>query len=188
MTRLILRLLNAPFLILLVAIGIALQSSLFCTWPLIYLQPDVILPVVVWCALKRGFDEGGIITLIIANMGEIHSAVPSGIFLMSYMIVYLLVRAASRFFVIQSLISFAVVTLISCAGWKLIGQLILYLLGVSASQWKHTFTFLLPGAGIEGVFSMWVFQWLDKFDRATFKNLRAEQAMEDELQLNNEGF
>ncbi|MEO5970095.1 MAG: hypothetical protein ABIQ95_09220 [Bdellovibrionia bacterium] len=188
MTRLILRLLNAPFLILIVAIGIALQSSLFCTWPLIYLQPDVILPVVVWCALKRNFDEGGIITLIIANMGEIHSAAPSGIFLLSYMIVYLLVRAASRYFVIQSLISFAVVTLISSAGWTLIGQLILYLLGISASQWKHTLTFMLLGACIEGVFSIWAFKWLEKFDWSTFKNLRAEQAMEDELQLNNEGF
>jgi hypothetical protein len=188
MTRLILRLLNAPFLILLVAIGVALQSSLFCTWPLIYIQPDVILPVVVWCAMKRGFDEGGIITLIIANMGEIHSASPSGIFLLSYMIVYLLVRAASRYFVIQSLVSFAVVTVIGSAGWKLVGQLILYLLGVSANQWRHTLTFILFGAVIEGVFSIWVFQWLEKFDRATFKNLRAEQAMEDELQLNNEGF
>ena len=188
MTRLILRLLNAPFLILLVAIGVALQSSLFRTWPLVYLQPDVILPVVVWCALKLGFDEGGMITLVIANLGEIHSSTPSGIFLLSYMIIFLLVRAASRFFVIQSLISFGVVTLISSAGWKLIGQLLLYLLGVTASQWKHTLTMGCLGAGLEGIFSIWVFQWLDKFDRATFKNLRAEQTMEDELQLNNEGF
>jgi H+/Cl- antiporter ClcA len=90
--------------------------------------------------------------------------------------------------VIQSLISFAVVTLISCVSWKLVGQILLYLLGVSVNQWKHTLAFMVLGAAIEGLFSIWVFQWLDKFDRATFKNLRAEQTMEDELQLNNEGF
>jgi hypothetical protein len=196
MTRLILRLLNAPLLILLVAVGLAFQSSLFRTWPLLFFQPNVILPVVVWCALRRGFDEGGIITLIVANMGEIHSAAPSGVFLLSYMLVFLIVRVASRIFVIRSLFSFIMVALVSSIGQKLSSLAILYLLGVIGGQisgqggglWNSTLPFILFQAGIESLFSIWAFKAFEKFDWATFKNLRAEQVIDDELQLNNEGF
>ena len=59
MTRIILKALNAPLLIIFVSIGIALQSSLFSSWPLVYFQPDIVLIAVVWCGLRRSFTEGG---------------------------------------------------------------------------------------------------------------------------------
>lgn len=186
MIRIILRALNAPILIFLVAIAIALQSSLFLSWPLLYFQPDIILLVVVWCALRRGFEEGGLVTLIIANIGEIHSATPRGLFLISYMGVYLLVRASSRFITIPNLFSYAMVTLVASIVWKLLGLLVLYLLGVSANQWKHTLTFLLLGAAIEGTISLWIYRWLDQLDWMTFKNTKADHS--EELQLDSEGF
>ena len=125
MIRLILRALNGPFLILFVAMGIAIQSSLFASWPLLYFQPDVVLLVVVWCALRRNFTEGGVITLIVAEMSEIHSATPQGLYLISFMTVFLLVRSASRFLVIPSLFSYAMLTLGSSVAWKLTGLLVL---------------------------------------------------------------
>ncbi len=188
MTRIILRTLNTPLLLLFVIVGIALQSSLFSSWPLLYFQPDIALLIVIWCALKRGFEEGGIVTLIISEICEIHSAAPQGLYLVSYMVIYLLVRASSRFFVIPSLFSFSMVTLISSMVWKLVGLLILYFLGASANQWRHTLTFLFLGAAIEATFSIWVCQWLEKFDWITFKNARAEHVMDEELQLDSEGF
>ena len=72
MTRLILRALNAPLLLLLVTLGVAALSSLFTEYPLIYLQPNLVLIAVIWCALRRPFIEGGILTLIIAENAEIH--------------------------------------------------------------------------------------------------------------------
>jgi hypothetical protein len=188
MTRIILRALNAPILIFFVIIGVALQSSLFSSWPLLYFQPDVVLLAVVWCALRRNFTEGGIITLIVSNLSEIHSAAPQGLFFISYMAVYLLVRAASRFLVIPSLFSYAMITSLSSMLWKLTGLLVLYLLGASGNQWKHTITFLFSGAAIEGIVSIWIYRWLEKFDWVTYKNIRAERAMEEELQLDSEGF
>lgn len=188
MTRIILRALNAPLLIFFVAIGVALQSSLFSSWPLMYFQPDVVLLIVVWCALRRKFEEGGIITLLIANLNEIHSAAPQGLHLISYMAVFLLVRGASRFLVIPSLFSYAMLTSFSSMAWKLVSLLVLYLLGTSANQWKHTVTYLFIGAAVEGVFSLWVYRWLERFDWVTFKNARAEHAMDEELQLDSEGF
>ena len=48
MTRILLRFFNAPGLILLTLLGMAVQTSLFSFWPLTYLQPDVVLLVVIW--------------------------------------------------------------------------------------------------------------------------------------------
>lgn len=188
MIRLVLRFLNGPILVLFVAVGIAVQSSLFASWPLLYLQPDIVLLAVVWCALRRNFTEGGAITLIAAEMSEIHSATPQGLYLICYMTVFLLVRSASRFLVIPSLFSYAMLTLASSVAWKLTGLIVLYLLGASGNQWKHTLTFVFIGAAVEGVISIWVYKWLEKFDWVTFKNARAEHALDEELQLNSEGF
>jgi len=188
MTRIILRALNGPILVLLIAIGIAIQSSLFASWPLLYFQPDVVLLTVIWCALRRGFGEGGLITLIISNICEIHSAAPQGLYMICYMAIFLLVRASSRLLVIPTLLSYAVLTIMSSITWKIIELFVLYLLGVSTNQWRHTLTFLLIGAAVEGAFSLWIYRWLEKFDWVTFKNARAEHAMDEELQLDSEGF
>ncbi len=188
MTRIILRALNAPVLILLITLGIALQSSLFSSWPFLYLQPDVVLLAVIWCALRRGFEEGGIITLVLANISEIHSAAPQGLYFITYMAIYLLVRSSSKFLVIPTLMSYAMLTIVSSMGWKLMGLLVLYLLGASANQWRHTLSFLLLGAAIEGFFSLWVYRWLEKFDWITYKHARAERSMDEELEFDSEGF
>lgn len=188
MTRTILRALNSPVLILFVMLGIALQSSLFSSWPLLYFQPDVVLLAVVWCALRRGFEEGGILTLIMAEISEIHSSAPQGLHMISYMVVFLLVRGSARFLVIPSLFAYAILTLMGSILWKLTGLFVLYLLGASANQWKHTITFLFIGAAVEGALSLWVYRWLERYDWITYKNIRAEHALDEELQLDSEGF
>src|SRR4051812_35076628 len=109
MTRLLLRAFNGPALILLALIGISIQTSFFSFWILPYIRPDVVLLMVIWCALRRDFAEGGILTLIISNISEIHSAAPSGLFMISYMIVYLAVRLSARLFVIPDLSSFLLI-------------------------------------------------------------------------------
>ena len=72
--------------------------------------------------------------------------------------------------------------------WKLSNLLVLHLLGASGNQWKHTLTFLFLGAAVESALSLWVFRWLEKLDWITFKNARAEHALDEELQLDSEGF
>ena len=104
------------------------------------------------------------------------------------MAVFLLVRSASRFLVIPSLFSYAMLTMASSVIWKLLGLIVLYLLNVSGNQWKHTLAFLFIGAAVEGFFSIWIYRWLERFDWVTFKNARAEHAVDEELQLDSEGF
>jgi hypothetical protein len=83
---------------------------------------------------------------------------------------------------------YGMLTIASSIAWKLIGLLILYLLGGSANQWRHTLAFLLLGAAVEGVFSIWIYKWFEKFDWLTFKHFKVERAMDEELDLDHEGF
>ena len=179
MIRPILRALNGPILILLVAIGMALQSSLFYPWPLPYLQPDLALIVILWCAFRRGFEEGGIITLVIANMTEIHSAAPQGLFLISYMCIYLLMRGASRLIVLLDVKSFAFTAMISTLIWKFIGWTVLSVLGNSlAGYWKSSITTSLLSAVVECVVSLVIYKWMERFDWITYKSVQSEQALQ----------
>ncbi len=188
MTRLILSALNAPAFVLLVAIAVAIQSSLFNSYPLLYFQPDVVLIAVIWCSLRRDFTEGGILTLIFANIAEIHSGCPSGLFMISYMTVFLLVKGAVRLFVIPNLSSLIILTLAASIYWKFACLGVIYLMGLAMNQWRHTLLFALPGAVVVGVTGIWLYRWLNKFDLVTYKNARARQALEDEMQLDQEAF
>jgi hypothetical protein len=187
MTRLILRALNGPALVLLTLIGIALQTSLFSFWILPYLQPDIVILMVIWCALRRDFVEGGILTLIISNISEVHSASPAGLFLISYMLVYLVVRFAARLFVIPDLSSFLLVTLLATALEKITNLCLLVLLGAQGTQVRHTLIYLFPVAIVNAVLGHWLYRWAEKFDWITYKNAQADRALEDELQLENSG-
>src|SRR5271170_2540078 len=176
MIGILLRFLNAPGLILITMAGIAIQTSLFVAWPLYYFQPDIALLIVVWCALRRGFTEGGIITLLVANMAEIHSAVTQGLMLVSYMLVYLGVRLASRVLVIPDLSSFVIVTLFASIFWKLSTLLMLYGLGAAGNEWRHTLLFMAPGALVEGALGFWFYKQLERFDFFTNKKAPTEQS------------
>ncbi|MEK6580536.1 MAG: hypothetical protein AABZ55_15040 [Bdellovibrionota bacterium] len=188
MRRLILRALNAPALILFAIFGVALQTSLFQSWPLLYMQPDMVLLLVVWVALKREFLEGGIVTLLISDIAEIHSSAPKGSFMICYMVVYLLIRLATKLFVIPSAGPLTFLTLSASIVWKAVLLGVLYTLGAMTNQWKHTLILLFPGALIEAAIGMWTYPLLEKFDRNTFRNPFAEKALDDELQLEGEGF
>jgi rod shape-determining protein MreD len=179
MTRILLRSLNAPALILLTLIGVAVQTSLFSFWFLKIFQPDMILLVVIWCALRRSFTEGGIITLIIGNIAEIHSGAPSGVFLITYMSAYLIVRGSERLFVIPDLSSFIFMTVGLTLYSGLVETLILKLLGVGQTHWNYSLLHAIPVALVNGVLSSWVFRWLEKFDAFTYKNLSGSEHREE---------
>jgi hypothetical protein len=188
MTRLLLRWLNPIGFILLIMLGVAIQTSFFNSYPLLYLQPDVVLIAVIWCAFRRGFTEGGILALILANIAEIHSSAPSGLFMMSYISVYLLVRLTWKLFVIPNVSSLIMLTLAASVFWKLEYLGILYLLGWASNQWRHTLVLLLPGAVMEGIVSIWLYRWFEKFDLITFKNMRSQNLLEeDEIQMGEQG-
>ncbi|OFZ19785.1 MAG: hypothetical protein A2X94_17070 [Bdellovibrionales bacterium GWB1_55_8] len=189
MTRIILRALNGPGLILLTAFGVAVQTSLFGRWPLSYFQPDVVLILVLWCAFQRGFLEGGVLTFLFAEIAEIHSSVPQGTFFISYMSVYLLVRGAAQLLVIRDLSSYVTVAVCSSVFFKLANVTILQLLAPTLEVWRNMIYLLFLGAAVEGLAAFWVFRWLEQYDLRTFRAKRnGESADEEDFQLQSEGF
>ncbi len=187
MRPVVLKTLNAPILVIILTFLVAIQSSLFNSYPLMYLQPDVVLVAVVWSALRRDFAEGGVLTLILANIAEIHSGAPQGLYLACYMAVYLAIRILSRFFLFPNLTSYIGLTLGASIFWKLLSLFILHLLGLSANQWRHTLVLLLPGAVMVGIVSIWLFRFFERFDWVTYKNPKAKHA-DDDILIDEEGW
>jgi hypothetical protein len=181
MRNIFLRFLNAPMFALLVAIAVAVQSSLFDHYPLWYFQPDLVLIAVIWCALRRTLTEGGILVLVFGSIVEVHSSAPNGFFLCVYMAIFLGLRAFSRFFVISQFVSLLVVTMGAAVAFKLTVLVTLAFFDLAATQVPHTFFTVIPFAGMEGLMGFWAFKALDAFDRSTTKSERSRQLIEDEL-------
>ena len=184
MNRLVLRFLNAPILVLMTTIAIALQTSLFAAWPLRFFQPDFALLAVIWFALRRNFTEGGILTLIISEIAELHSAVPRGVFMIAYMALYLLLRTADKLFVLPTQPPMVKVSMASSAFWQCCSMVLMTLLA-HRTIWKLMIVHLVPGAVMAAIFGIWVFRGLERFDQVTFKNAAAENP--DEFQIENLG-
>ncbi len=188
MTRLFLKLLSGPLMFLLACVLLAFQSSFFLAFPLNWIQPDFLLLLVIWFTLKRDFTEGGVMTLLIGHLAEMHSSSPSGTLLVAYMSVFLGVQFASRFVVIPDFQSWIRLTLFSSLGWRMASLAVLAYLDKAEIQWKHTLFHLLPGAVATGMAGLWLFPLLDRLDKLTHRNLRQEQQLSDDLRLQeNEG-
>ena len=187
MNRIALRFLNAPIFILLAIIGVALQTSLFATYPFIYLQPDIIILGVIWCALRRDYLEGGIITLLFAEIAEIHSGSPAGSFLVTYMFIYLGIRFLARYFYFNNIFSMVGLTLFASVAFKISALLLTFAIEGQEVLWRHTIALLPVGALMNAILADWVFPGLERFDWITYKDQRALRVLPDEFYLEEEG-
>ncbi|MBI4924322.1 MAG: hypothetical protein HY843_00230, partial [Bdellovibrio sp.] len=177
MIKIILKTANPIAIIIMSIIAIALQTSIFKFYPLNYLQPDMVLLVIIWCSLNRNFTEGGILALILANITELHSAAPQGVFLIAYMSLYLTVRALSYWLVIKDLTAMVLLTLGASIFWKGICLLTVYLLGFGQNLWRHSLVLLLPGAIMAGVLSIWIYRFLIWFDKITYTDNKTKNIL-----------
>lgn len=181
MRNLLLRFLNPPLFVLLVALAVAVQSTLFNSYPLWYFQPDLVLIAVIWCAFRRTLTEGGLLTIVFSTIVETHSAAPAGFFICVYMAVFLGIRAFSRYFVISQFASLLGVTISAAVVFKILVLVVLGTLDHAGGQIVHFFMTVLPFAGMEGVMGFWGYKALDLFDRTTTKSENSRQLIEDEL-------
>jgi rod shape-determining protein MreD len=181
MTRLLLRLSNAPAILLIAMCGVALQTSLFSFWILNYFQPDILLLLVIWCAIRRSFLEGGILTLMIGEIAEVHSAAPSGMFMIGYMATYLSIRGAARLLSVSDLNFLRLLTLFASVLDKVIMMGVFWLLGGSKLQVAHMIVFVFPTAVVNGLLGQYFYLWLQKLDWVTLKNTRVERLLDNDV-------
>lgn len=187
MTRLILWALNPFFLTVMVVLAVGLQSGLFADYPLNLLQPNVVLLAVIWCALRRGFFEGGLLTLLFSYVAELHSAGPQGIFLILYMSIYLILRLSIAILVIPTQGGLVGLTLAVSTLEKLLLIFLFQTLAIPLGDWKEHFFSGIMGALVNASLGAWVFKGLDRFDWVTYKNPKARQLLENDLYLSGEG-
>ncbi len=164
-------------------IMIATQTSFFRYYPLHYLQPDILLVGVIWCALKRAFTEGGILTLVMAEITELHSGAPQGLFLALYLTVFLIVRISSRIFVVSNRIEITYLTLAAAILVKVLQPLLHSALAINNQNFGHFAIFLLLGSASTSLLGYGLYPFFAKLDWLTFKNRKAETMLADEVRI-----
>jgi cell shape-determining protein MreD len=177
----LLRFFNFPLLVLVLLIGLAIQSALFRSHPIRYFQPDFALLFVIWVAFRRSFTEGGIFTLVVGSIVESHSSAPQGFFMICYMVIYLGIRAFVTFFLLSQWASLSLVAIGSSLFFKATEWILLAPMGAAERQSFHLLIQTLPSALMAGVCALFVFPLLSSFDHRTFKSDREQSFLDDEL-------
>ena len=182
----LLKALNVPGLIMIALISLALQSTLFSNATLAFFQPDIIVFLVLWVAMKRTFGEGGVLTLVFGYIVELKSAAPRGLFLTNYMFLYLIARFLYKNFQVSNRRTLIMVGISAALFSQLDILFILFLLNKADNQWFHTLQLLAPTAIVHGTLIPIVFRGLYKFDFITLKNPEAEHRYERDFYLDEE--
>jgi hypothetical protein len=167
MIRFLLCLFNGFLLLLFILLGIAVQTSLLTSIAFSWLQLFFSIFGVIWVALERSLEEGGILVLLIGYITELNSTAPSGLISLSLMITYLVIRFFSRYFLIRSWVFFSLISAFGYVLYRVSGSLFLWIL---KSKTPDTLTFLRTvfyGAVSNALLAIWVFPLLEKLDAVT---------------------
>ena len=182
----LLKALNIPGLIVIALLALALQGTLFTNSTIAFFQPDIIILIVLWMAMKREFTEGGILTLILGYLVELKSAAPRGLFLTKSMFLFLIARFLYKQFQVLNTRTLMLIGISAALFSQLNILFILYLLNKSDNQWFHTLQLLAPTAIVHGIIIIPVFKLLAKFDFWTLKSPEAEHRYERDFYLDED--
>jgi len=182
----LLKALNFPGMIVIALLMLTLQSTLFTNQTIAFFQPDMMIFLVLWVAIKRDFTEGGILTLLFGYCVELQSGAPKGLFLADYMLIFLTARFLNRNFQILNRRSLILVGIGAALFSRFNVLFILYLLNKAENQWFHTVQLLAPTAIVHGILIPFVFRFLHRFDIWSLKNPDAEHRYERDFYLDEE--
>lgn len=188
MNSLVLRTLNPIFVLLAFVLLLAAESAVFGYSWLRYFQPQIAIAWIIWFSIKRGFTEGGILTLLIAEICEIHSASPQGYYFVSYMAVYLSLRLSDRFLVLPQGQGGWVLTAIVATLQHIFHLFIFQSLEISSSSLLALAVRLPLHTVTTSLFCYWIYKLLYRLDWITFKNPQAQAAADEELLIEGEVF
>lgn len=182
----ILKLLNGPGL-LLIALGMmTLQSTFFNSYPIIFFQPDGVLLMLLWIGMRREFVEGGVLSLLLGYLSELHSAAPAGLFMVQAMTTFLIVHFFNYQFQVLNKRSLLLVGALSSVFSHLLILFVLFLLNKADNQWLSTLRLLAPSAIVHAFLIGPVFKFFHRFDHWTLKNPNAEHQHERDFYLDEE--
>jgi rod shape-determining protein MreD len=182
----LLKLLNVPGLFLIASGMMVIQSTLFTSYPLTFLQPDGILLLTLWISMRRNFTEGGLLVLMLGYLIEIHSSAPRGMYMTHGIFIFLMTHFLSKNFHVLNKRSLILVGASMAVLSRLIILFILYLLNRADNEWRYSIQLILPSAIIHGALIPFAFQFFHRFDLWTLKNPKAEHRHEQDYYLDEE--
>jgi len=188
MRALLFRWLNIPLLILLSLGILILQTTLFRSESLHYLQPEFFLIFVIWMAIKRPFFEGGVLTLVFAHLAEISSGVTSGVLYLTFILLFLITRLLHRVLLLANKAHWVIYAWVSFVLSKAFLLFILNGFGLAERHLQHTLTTVFFGACVTGVTALALFPLLSKLDWVTYKDPRARDALFEDTIVEEDSF
>lgn len=182
----LLKISNFPGMLLLTLLAVTVQSTLFNHPAISFFQPDLILFMLIWISIKRGFIEGGILTLLLGYLVEINSSTPRGFFLCVYMLIFMTARILSQHFQIINKTTLTLAGLGFSVVMRVAILFFLYLLNRAEFAFHHTIQLLAPTILSHSLLIFPAFKILQKFDNITLKNPDAERRHERNFYLDEE--
>ena len=175
--------LNALLFVLLALLLAAIQSVVLKMPIFSWLSLDLLLVLVVYLSLTHQVLEGIFLVLWIGRVAEIHSSAPSGIFVTTYLALFLLIFFTKELLLVSNKFSTILLTMGGGFFWKLAFLLLALRYGIFQNIWKSTLELFLPfifslAVSARPLFSL--FQKIDlwtKYDRnAESRQLTGEEA------------
>lgn len=182
----ILKAINAPVMVLLSLLLLTLQSTLFMHPWLRFFQPDLVLFLVLWVAIKRDFVEGGLLVLAFGYCVELFSGAPRGMFLLVFTLIFFATRMLNQNFQILSRQGILYLGVGASLVSKVLVLAVMAWVEKGENKWFHTLQMLAPTAIVHGALVGLFFRFFYRVDDFTLKNPDAEHRYESEFYLDEE--
>jgi cell shape-determining protein MreD len=168
------RVLNFIVVVIVCLLFSALQSVALKLSALAWLDLDLLLLVVVYLSLHRGFLEGVMLILVIGRVAELHSGAPTGILTACYLAVFLAILFTKELFLVASSFSSIILAVAGGAIWKIAFLLLAQRYGLLSNAWRSSLEYMLPFLLSLGIFSRPVFEAIRAIDQWTHMERESE--------------
>lgn len=161
------RVINFVFVIVLALLLCSLQSVALKLSALQWLELDLLLLVVVYLSLHRGFFEGSALIIVIGRVAEVHSGAPTGILTACYLGVFLAILFTKEMFLVATSFSAIILAVASGLIWKIVFLVLAQRYGILGNTWKSSLEYMLPFLLSLGFFSRPIFSLVRSLDQWT---------------------
>ena len=168
------RALNFVFVVLLCVLLCAVQSVALKLAALSWLELDLLLLVVVFLSLHRGFLEGVALIIVIGRVTEVHSGAPTGLLTACYLAVFLAILFTKELFLVATTFSSIILAIAGGLIWKISFFVLAQRYGILGNTWRTSLEYLIPFLLSLGVFSRPMFNLMRSLDQWTHVERESE--------------
>jgi hypothetical protein len=168
------RALNFVLVIILCIVLCALQSVVLKLSAISWLDLDLLLLVVVFLSLHRGFLEGACLIIVIGRIAEVHSGALTGLLTACYLAVFLAILFTKELFLVATTFSSIILAVTGGIIWKAAFLLLAQRYGILGNAWRTSLEYMAPFLLSLGIFSRPVFHLMRMLDQWTHVERESE--------------